>query len=225
MINAELNAQGSYYRLFRQELLPLLESVEGSVLDVGCGSGELLKHLKDRGARRTIGVEMRADVAHELRRSDKIDEVLVLDIECDDLPLPLESLDAIIVSHVLEHMVNPWQVLRKLRGYLKHDGILVGAIPNVRHVSVAGALLFKGRWPYRESGILDVTHLRFFTRQSIGELIESSGFLLETLQPEISGPRASMVSRLSLGRLDDVVAYAYNFRCRKAAAALGAAPL
>lgn len=225
MINLELDARGGYYSLFRSELTPFFEGFGGSVLDVGCGSGELLKHLKKQGAQRTIGLEMRADVADALRQSDVIDEVLSLDIEAEELPVPPESLDAIVVSHVLEHMVNPWRVLRKLHRHLKRDGILVGALPNVRHIGVAGNLLLRGRWQYTDSGILDVTHLRFFTRQSAAALLQSSGFSIEALKPEISGPRASFISAVTLGSLNDLVAYAYNFRCRKVDFVPGSAPL
>ena len=225
MINSALDPQGGYYSHFRSELIPFFEGFSGSVMDVGCGSGELLKYLKKNGAQRTIGLEMRSDVADELRRSGVIDQVLSLDIEAEELSVPAGSLDAIVVSHVLEHMVNPWGVLRKLNQYLKRDGILVGALPNVRHIGVAGSLLLRGRWQYAGSGILDVTHLRFFTRESTITLLESSGFAVEVLKPEISGPRASFISKVSLGSLNDLIAYAYNFRCRKVSAISGSAPL
>jgi SAM-dependent methyltransferase len=225
VINQKLDAQSGYYSLFRSELTPFFEGFDGSVLDVGCGSGELLKYLKKQGARRTIGLEMRSDVADALRQSETVDEVLSLDIEAEDLPVPPESLDAIVVSHVLEHMVNPWRVLRKLHRCLKSDGILIGALPNVRHISVVGNLLLRGRWQYTESGILDVTHLRFFTRHSAAVLLQSSGFAVEVLKPEISGPRASFISAVSLGSLNDLVTYAYNFRCRKVDPAPGSAPM
>lgn len=217
MINNDLDASGDYYRLFRHELVPFLGSNCGDVMDVGCGSGQLLKYLRRNGAGRTIGIELRREVAEELRASGEVDDVYCINIESEDLPLQPASLDTIIVSHVLEHMVDPWAVLRRLSRYLKDDGALVGAIPNARHVSVIGPLLFKGTWQYRSSGILDVTHLRFFTRRSIIDLLTSAGFSVEAITPEIAGPRATFVSRTSFGTLDELVAYAYNFRCRKLA--------
>lgn len=213
MINEGLDPASNYYALFRHELLPYLGDVTGDVLDIGCGSGLLLAHLRGKGARKTIGVEMRSDIADALRRSGKVDEVFCLDIERDALPIAAHSLDTIIVSHVLEHMVDPWTVLVRLQRYLKPGGRLVGAIPNVRHVSVALSLLAKGRWDYVDSGILDRTHLRFFTKATIRQLLESTGYRVVSLDPEIAGPRARTLSRLSLGRADNLVCYAYNFSC------------
>jgi 2-polyprenyl-3-methyl-5-hydroxy-6-metoxy-1,4-benzoquinol methylase len=213
MINPELDPRTNYYGQFHQELLPLLGEVRGTVLDIGCGSGPLLEHLRHNGAERTIGVELRKDIAHELRESGRVDEVLCLNVESDALPFAHASLDTIIVSHVLEHMVDPWKVLQMLRPLLKPGGRLVGAIPNVRHVSVALRLLTHGSWQYADSGILDRTHLRFFTKKTIRELLESTGYRVLALVPEINGPRARAVSRLSLGSADNLVCHAYNFAC------------
>lgn len=213
MINNELNPDTQYYGLFRHELLPYLDAARGTVLDIGCGSGLLLAHLKKNGAERTIGLELRQDIATELRESGRVDDVWCLDIERDELPVAAHSLDTIIVSHVLEHMVDPWAVLRRLRGLLKPGGKLVGAIPNVRHLSVAWKLLSRGEWTYADSGILDRTHLRFFTRSGIEQLLKSTGFRILALDPEIAGPRATALSRLSFGSADNLVCYAYNFQC------------
>ncbi len=217
MINTELDPRTDYYGQFRHELLPLLEPARGTVLDIGCGSGLLLAHLRQHGAERTIGIELRADIASELRESGRVDEVLCLDIERDELPFAPGSIDTLVVSHVLEHMVDPWSVLRRLRPLLSPGGRLVGAIPNVRHVSVALKLLTRGRWQYADSGILDRTHLRFFAKETIRELLETTGYRVLALVPEINGPRARAVSRLSLGSADDLVCYAYNFACDVAA--------
>src|SRR5262249_10881270 len=83
--------------------------------------------------------------------------------------------DAVICADVLEHLVEPEQVLARIREWLKPGGVLVASIPNVANVSVRGALLF-GRFQYAHRGILDRTHVSFYTRSTARQLLESNGF-------------------------------------------------
>jgi SAM-dependent methyltransferase len=213
----KLNPDEDYYELFRSELLPLLPPQLGDVLDIGCGTGSLLLHLKSRGAKFTAGIEYVPAVAEQARLRQVADEVHCLDIESDELPYGPARFDCIVMSHVLEHMRDPWLTLAKVLALLKPGGNFVGAIPNVRYYPVLRDLLLRGRFQYQPSGILDRTHLRFFTRDSIEGLLVDAGLRVEYLVPEISGPKARLLSKLSLGVLNDLACYAYNFRCQKPA--------
>jgi hypothetical protein len=91
-----------------------------------------------------------------------------------------------------------------------------GAIPNVRHLSVVWPLLFRGRWNYASSGILDRTHLRFFTEEGIRAMLREAGFTAIELRPDIQGTRSRFIHRLSFGLLRGLAASAYTFRALRA---------
>lgn len=104
----------------------------------------------------------------------------VLDVGCapgyfpEDLPAT-EPFDLVVFNDVLEHMVDPWEALRTTRALMTDTGHVVAAIPNVGHITVIEGLL-RGRWDYAESGVMDRTHLRWFTREIIIKMFEDAGF-------------------------------------------------
>lgn len=93
------------------------------------------------------------------------------------------TFDCIVMNDVLEHMEDPWSAVAAAAGLLAGDGRIVASIPNVRYIAVLVRLALRGRWDYAESGILDVSHLRFFTRSSIEELFAGEGLVIERLEP------------------------------------------
>jgi 2-polyprenyl-3-methyl-5-hydroxy-6-metoxy-1,4-benzoquinol methylase len=100
----------------------------------------------------------------------------------DDLPAG-ESFDCIVFNDVLEHVVDPWSMLDRAKERLAPGGRIVASIPNVRHYIVVRNLALRGRWDYADWGVLDRTHLRFFTRASIEELFETADMAIETFEP------------------------------------------
>ena len=168
---------GSYFAYARKEiasLLPLGSGEQGQgarVLEIGCGAGSTLGWLRQTGvASETIGVEIVEAAATQARAF--ADKVHCLDFERHDLPAGHGQFDVILCLDVLEHMVDPWKVVDRLvTGYLKPGGTLVASLPNIQHYSVVLPLLFKGKWRYEDEGLLDRTHLRFFTRESAVALL------------------------------------------------------
>lgn len=220
MINDRI-AQGSaafagYYETARTELLGLLDGpAPARVLEVGCGAGANLALLKQRWPRvRTVGIELRPDAA-ERARAAGVDEVLQLDVLDDACRFEPGSFDVLVLSHVLEHFAQPEQVLGKVGGWLRSGGLALVALPNVRHISVLLPLLLRGEFNYADSGILDRTHLRFYTRGSALRLVEEGGFEVLKMTPEFGGNKSRWLNRLSLGAASDLAAYAYNLLARK----------
>lgn len=155
-----------YFAHARKEIAPLLPQQCGRVLEIGCGSGATLGWLRrDQRASFTVGVEISEAAAQNA--IVHADEVYCLDFERVELPSRNTKFDVILCLDVLEHMVNPWLMVDRLvTQHLMPGGTLIVSLPNVRHYSVVLPLLFRGRWDYQDAGLLDRTHLRFFTRDT-----------------------------------------------------------
>lgn len=148
------------------------------VLEIGCASGTQSRAMKERGCRIT-GIEIDADAASEA--AAYCERVIVADLESLDFDeaLGTEQFEVVTIADVLEHLRRPQHVLTEIRRFLQSDGIVVASIPNVVH---AGLILdmAKGQFDYRPYGLLDDTHIRFFTLKSIASLFEACG--LEIVQ-------------------------------------------
>ena len=99
-------------------------------------------------------------------------DVVNVNVE-DDIDLfPGKVFDLILILDTLEHLLTPWNFLKKIKSKLSDNGSIVISIPNIRHYSIIINLFIKGEWEYEESGILDNTHLRFFTKKSLFKIFE-----------------------------------------------------
>jgi SAM-dependent methyltransferase len=147
------------------------------VLEFGCASGYMSQVLRDRLGASVVGVELDAEAAR--LAATHCDRVLVGDAEELDLEaeLGVERFDAVLFADVLEHLRDPAALLRRVRPFVAEGGVIVASIPNVAHASVRLALL-GGSFRYREEGLLDQGHLRFFTREGIQDLFEGAGYLI-----------------------------------------------
>ncbi len=153
-------------------------------------------------------------------------------METLDLPFEEGYFDCILLADVLEHLRNPAAALKKLRGYLSDSGTVVASIPNVRFLSVIRELA-EGRWKYRNFGILDRTHLRFFTKKEMETLFRDAGFepegVCENLVPDYDSLPPGFAGDVSFGcvtlhgqsreEVKDLFVFQYLFRVRKAGVA------
>lgn len=185
-----------YFSDTKPILLRLLDPRGLRVLDAGCGAGGNGALVKRAGAAEVVGVEL--DPAAAERARAQLDRVLTADLsELDPDDLGLEPFDAILAIDVLEHLVDPAAVLRRLVGRLKPGGVVVASIPNVAHVWVIANLLAQ-RWPQRERGIFDRTHLRFFARRDMERLLREAGLTVERVEPYFTRYRALKALSLAL---------------------------
>jgi GT2 family glycosyltransferase/2-polyprenyl-3-methyl-5-hydroxy-6-metoxy-1,4-benzoquinol methylase len=183
-IPVPLGQDPHYFEFSRPEILALVPKGARSILDVGCGAGQLGRAIKARQDCTVFGVEINEAVANRARTC--LDRVWTGDIESIELDLTAESLDVIVCGDVLEHLTEPRDVLKRLSRYLKPDGRLIASVPNVAHHTVIRGLL-AGNWSYEPAGLLDETHLRFFTAREIEKLFYRAGFRIERMDV-VRGP-------------------------------------
>jgi SAM-dependent methyltransferase len=164
---------GGYFDQARPDVAALVPPECRRVLDVGCGTGQLGRLLRGRGHHVT-GVELIAEAAALARTY--LDHVIVADVE-SGLSFPPASFDAVIFADVLEHLVDPWRILRETAKLLVDGGCVIASVPNVQNIDVLWRLA-RGRWDYRDRGILDRGHLRFFTLATIHDLFTRAGLTL-----------------------------------------------
>lgn len=143
----------------------VLDQIPGNaitILDVGCGAGDNARILKQLN-KRVTGLTISNDEA--LLAKEICDEIIIANIEDDDLKLT-KKYDAIILSHVCEHLVHPANAINKLTGYLNENGIIIIAVPNMAFYKNRIKLI-KGDWTMNESGPFDKTHLHFYSYRSV----------------------------------------------------------
>src|SRR5262249_4276378 len=153
----------------RSEIEPLLPPKADRVLDVGCGTGATSRWLRERYPEAyMIGLEGNSSVLPELRQN--VDDAQIVDLNKD--LADVGGADLVLCLDVLEHLFDPDKVLRRLVSSMADDGTVIISLPNIAHVRVSVPLFLFGRFDYRDAGILDRTHLRFFTKESALKLAE-----------------------------------------------------
>ncbi len=193
-----------YYTLERRKMLRFMPRGVKTVLEVGCAEGHFGTILRSTGVEEVWGIEVCERAALEAMK--KLDKVLVADIETATLSLPHDYFDCIIFNDILEHLSAPWGVLSQTRNSLKDDGSIVASIPNVRNFPHIKRLLWNCEWTYTDWGLLDRTHLRFFTKNSIIDLFATCGFTIHTLVGinEYTSKKFNLLNLLCAHRLDDM---------------------
>ncbi len=184
-----------YYEHERPEVLEAIPRDAARVLDVGCGSGRLGEQLKRRQRATVWGIEVMRDASE--RAAERLDRVWNSPVETALPEIPEDTFDCIVTADVLEHLADPWTVLAQLRRRLVPGGTLVASIPNVGHWQVIRDLL-EGTWQYTSEGLLDRTHLRFFTRRSVRELFWTAGLTIKeiTVIPHGDGVPPALIATL-----------------------------
>ena len=173
---AERGGANTVYKIIGRLVAP-----GASVLDIGCDTGNLGVFLKGRGAKTVEGLEMCSEAAAEARR--KLDRVTEGSATDDEVISRLGGpFDYVIFADVLEHLPKPEETLRKIAPLVKDGGRVIASLPNVANFRVRLPLLF-GRFEYKEIGILDRTHLRFFTKKSAVRLFGDSGYEVISAAP------------------------------------------
>jgi 2-polyprenyl-3-methyl-5-hydroxy-6-metoxy-1,4-benzoquinol methylase len=218
-IGLYLDKDETYYAAAQKWVADLIEGTPMRVLDVGCGDGATGVLLKQTGkAHEVHGVEFIASAAQ--RAESVLDSVIMGNIEELELPYQPGSFDCIVATEILEHLVDPWNTVQKLKLYLRDGGYFIASVPNVRNLAVVCDLVVRGMWQYTESGILDRSHLRFFTRSSLIEMFTQADLVVEVVGPIMAGRRFHLINQITFGLWEGFLARRYKCKARKQPVAL-----
>ena len=217
MLNKSHNSkQDSYYNRERPSIVNLISPGANAILDLGCGAGAVGRRLlRDGKAGTLIGVELFASAAEEAARH--YTKVHTGDIEEMSLPYKAEF-DYVICGDILEHLKDPYSVVRRIHGWLKDDGKFICSVPNVRHWQVLANLFLRGAWEYQDAGVMDRTHLRFFTRKTSFKMVEDAGFQVAQSRLLIGGRRYTLLNRATFGFFDEFLGPQIILLARKSTA-------
>lgn len=186
-----------YSHLPRQELLSQITSEPKLVIDIGCNTGASCEWIKQKFPNcTTVGIEINP---HAVSMAEKHVDILIQkpvdNISWDDHGVAPGTVDVILIADVLEHLENPWLTLSGLKELLSPNGIVLASIPNARNLWLIDHLS-TGSWTYTNDGLLDATHLRFFTRKEIERLFKKTGYSIQAIHHNLD-PR--LVSLLDSG--------------------------
>ncbi|MDQ6746129.1 MAG: class I SAM-dependent methyltransferase [Actinomycetota bacterium] len=171
------------YENDRPEVQALVPRHARRILDLGCSSGALGAALKSRQGAEVVGIEL--DPVYAARAAQRLDRVMATDLEeLEAAPADLGRFDCLIAADVLEHLRDPWRVLRIMTRILEPGGAAVLSLPNVRYWETFAALGLKGVWPVADEGIFDRTHLRWFTSLDAVTLIHQAGLEVSVISPQ-----------------------------------------
>jgi 2-polyprenyl-3-methyl-5-hydroxy-6-metoxy-1,4-benzoquinol methylase len=172
----------TYFTNIRKDIEPLLPAQSERVLEIGCGNGATLAYYKERKRFiHTTGLELMPEVVNHA--IDGVDAWLIGSVETQLQQIADNSLDLVLCLDVLEHLLDPWAVVDQIATKLKPGGLLIASIPNMRTAVVLSNLLFRGRFEYANQGIMDRTHLRWFTKKSAQELLSRPPLVLQACLP------------------------------------------
>lgn len=180
-LNAEAAANTQYHNFLNPELADLFAHPPGVMLDIGCAAGLFGELVKKRypGAK-VVGVELNRAAAEAARtRLDYVFDRRIEEVDLAEAGILPGSVDTVIIADVLEHMYDPWQVMLRLKRELTPDAQVIASIPNTRNLGLTLGLLDGGQWRYAERGLLDITHIRFFTLAGIHEFFRETGYRIE----------------------------------------------
>ncbi|MFD2725593.1 class I SAM-dependent methyltransferase [Hyunsoonleella rubra] len=172
------NKPDNYYNNTRYEMFGFYPEDAKTLLDVGCGEGTFASYIKEKHNPETWGIELMPE--HGEKAKKILDKVFIGECESFIEELPNDYFDVIYFNDVLEHLVDPYWVLEKIKDKLSENGVIISSIPNMRYHSALKKLVLNKTWEYEEHGIMDKTHLRFFTGKSIANMYKNLGYKIVT---------------------------------------------
>lgn len=190
-----------YYNFEKHRFIQLIPEGQNKILDLGCAAGRVGRKLRElKKASEVIGVEIFQPAAVEAAKH--YDKVYVGDVENISLDYK-DFFDFVICGDIIEHFRDPWTMLNKINTFLKKDAFLISSVPNIRYWSIIKDLVIYGNWEYVNAGIMDQTHLRFFTRNTFINMLQRANYEIDHHEMIIYGNKKNFFNRLTLGLFEE----------------------
>lgn len=181
----DMPLEDGYFDRINLDILKNIPIYAKKILEIGCGTGALGYKYKQSNSRCEYhGIELSEKAVDYAISQNRLDSIQIGDIEKSSLNnfgFDKESFDCIIYGDVLEHLIDPWNTIINHSEYLKQNGLIISSIPNISNFSIIYQLL-KGKWTYQDEGLLDRTHLRFFTLESIKQMFSSANMAIINIE-------------------------------------------
>ena len=193
-----------YYENERSDMLRFVPDGVRTTLEFGCGTGGFSALLKEKLRTESWAVDIDQDAAEEAAK--RLDKVITSDAMLALKDIPDGFFDCVIMFDVLEHLVDPYSLLTQLKKKMTQRGVVLASIPNIRYYRTMVDLVVHGNWDYKTHGVMDKSHLRFFTRNSIIKTFDQLDFdivLMEGMHPT-SSRTFKILNTVLLRRLADV---------------------
>ena len=205
-----------YFTHTRMDIVAALNGkVFKNVLELGAGGCDTLIYLKKNGKATTVtGIEL-FEIPNSNQQHSDLDVLHIASIEkIQELPLKTNFYNLVICGDVLEHVFDPWSVLRFVKSLLTNDGMVICSIPNIREFATMKKIFLQGNFAYDlEGGILDKTHVRFFCKKNIIDLFVKSGYTVNSIEPAFnwapSQKNRKLANNISLGLFEGFLTYQY----------------
>jgi 2-polyprenyl-3-methyl-5-hydroxy-6-metoxy-1,4-benzoquinol methylase len=226
MMSHLYNAKESvYYTNSRSDLLSRIpKNPDQKILELGAGGGDTILAIKELGmAKEVVGIEL-FKLSGTNQGHAAIDRMIFADIEKDKIDLSNDYFDVIICGDVLEHLVDPWATMSRLNHWLKPNGTFILSIPNIREFKALYTIYATGNFKYDPSGgILDKTHLRFFCKKNMKEMMQGVNTNIESITPsfqfigifERGLNQRRIINAITFGFLEEFLALQYVITAKK----------
>lgn len=203
-----------YYDNKRADLIKFIPRDAKRILDVGCGTGAMGEAIKKARGKdiEIVGIEVNPAVTCE---REGIDKVIIGNVEEGRLAFDTEYFDCIVYGDILEHLVNPWELVKKHCKILKLNGRVIASIPNIAHYRVI-KMLRNGEWNYQDAGIMDKSHIRFFTLKSMKDMFKKADLDIVKVENKIGASKArKIISKIFINRFLDAITEQYIIVAKK----------
>ena len=215
------NKDRIYFTKPRLDLISLMsKNPDQRVLEIGMGGGDTLVKIKQMGlAKEVVGVDL-MELENSNQKDPLIDSVHFINLDNDILDVPDNYFDILIAGDVLEHLTDPWGVLSKMSSKVKPGGQILISLPNIREMKAVWSIFFKGRFAYTTEGIFDRTHIRFFCKNDMIQMIQAVPSLKIELVTPINfviskNSKREIFNRLTFGLFEEFISVQYLFRVVK----------